>query len=209
LRNTVPLVETLLGCGTGAAHGALRRETEGNMNLVNARSRWGLAAATLLAVVAVGCSSLPPGSYPAGDYPVDVVLPAQSIGFDGATCSVSVDVAETPVSGATATVPEFEIAEGQTSLTLDNVALHIPEGTVALGTGTLACEGVEPEVVNFSITFAATITAMTGTLDVAAKEVSLDESTVVLTGAMLDVDGVAALPLPPVKLSVATFVIDF
>ena len=169
----------------------------------------GALAVAFISVLAVGCSSIPPGDYAAGDYQVDVVLPAQSISKQQGTCSFDITIAETPINGATAMLPAFEVVEGQTSLTLEGVALQIPAGTVALGQGSFACDGLDPTTIDFSITFEATVSAVTGTLDVAARTVTLDDSTIQLEGGLIEVDGLPGVPLPPVQVSVSSFVVEF
>ena len=176
---------------------------------LHTRTGIGSFAMVLLTVLTLGCSTLPPGDYAAGDYPVDVVLPAQTIGYSTGPCQLDVTIADTPISGATATVPAFTVQQGQTSITLQGVELYIPDGTVALGEGSLDCDGQDTTTVPFSVTFEGSISALSGTLDVATKTVSLEGSTIQLNDALLEVDGGPVALLPPVDVFVGDFTIEF
>ena len=167
------------------------------------------AAVALVAVMAAGCASVPPGSYPGGTYSVDVALPGQAISHQFGQCTASVTVPEIPIPGATVTVPAFSVAEGQTSITVPNVMVSIPGATLAGGTAELVCDGETVGSVPFSITFAGTVAASEGTLDTATKTITLSDATVDLSEAAVDVAGLPTFPLPTPTITLPEITVSY
>jgi hypothetical protein len=173
------------------------------------RARTLAVAIGLLAVMAVGCTSLAPGRYPGGTYSVDATLPSKTIQFAAGGCSIDVTTDEVYLGSALATVPPFTVTSGQTSVTVPDITISIPAGNTVVGNGTVACDGQAPEVVEFQLEFGATVSAQSGTMDTATKEITLDDATVNLQDATLLVDGLPPIPVPSVEVELATITLEY
>ena len=173
------------------------------------RARTVAVAMALLGVVAVGCTSLAPGSYPGGAYPVDATLPSKTFQFTVGGCSIDVTTEEVYLGSAQATVPPFTIASGQTSVTFPDITISIPAGNTVVGTGTVVCDGHAPEVLEFAMEFGATVSARSGTMDTATKEITLDDGRVNLQDATLLVVGLPPIPVPSAEVELATITLEY
>jgi len=181
------------------------------MNMTsNGRVRAGvIALVAMVTMTAAACASLPPGSYPGGTVPIDVTLPAQNLSYSAAGCAASLSIAPVVLTGATATVPPFTVASGQTSVTLQNVSVDIPGATVDAGTASLVCGTTTVGSVGFSISFAGTASSSSATLDTATKQITLTKTTVDLTSATVSVSGGASFPLPIKTVTLPKFTIKY
>jgi len=168
------------------------------MNMTrNRRVRAGvIALVAMVAMTGAACAALPPGSYPGGTVPINVALPAQSLSYSAAGCTATLSTAPIVLSGATATVPAFSVASGQTSVTIPNVTVNLPGATLDGGTAALVCGGTTVGSVSFSISFSGTVSASSATLDTATKQITLTTTTVDLASASVSVSGGASIPLP-------------
>jgi hypothetical protein len=176
----------------------------------NGRVRAGvIALVAMVAMTAAACATLPPGSYPGGTVPINVTLPAQNLSYGAAGCTATLSTAPIALTGATATVPGFSVASGQTSVTIQNVTVDIPGATLDGGTASLVCGTTTVGSVSFSISFSGTASSSSATLDTATKQITLTRTTVDLTSATVSVSGGASLPLPIKTVTLPKFTIKY
>lgn len=155
-----------------------------------------LAVAAVVAMAGVACSA-PPGpiNLPGGTYTLDLELPAQTVDYSALGCTATLTLDSISLPGATVTVPSIVVNPGDEVVSVDDVTVTIPAGSIPGGSAALTCFGIPAGSISFSVTFDGTASSGGAVYDVAAEELTLTDTTIDLNNAVVSVGGLT-LPLP-------------
>ncbi|MCC6226173.1 MAG: hypothetical protein IT195_07195 [Microthrixaceae bacterium] len=178
--------------------------------------------AAMCALMGAACTSTPP-SPPAGgggleiDFgpltiplpPIEIRPPATTIPFG--LCNISYRPPGVNVVGATLTIPKVRIDPSLSVFTVPNIVVRIPKLRIPLSTITLRC-GFLALPVQVDLLIPSTVVVKNGTLNLAARTITIQDPSFTVNGAGLGIPGLGDLviPLPPIiNIPLPTMAIPF
>ena len=185
------------------------------MSVTTSRTRSAaVVAALVLVAVASACSPAPGSStFQGGTYDLDLSLPPQhaeqSFPIPGVgTCTITVDVPQISLPGATLTVGDAEFDQTAGTATIPNASVTVPHATVPIGTVALECAGHAVGSISVAVELEATgsvrtvvFDAVNRTLTLTQPQLSIPSARILVTGTGLEL---APLELPPIQITVPT-----
>lgn len=181
-----------------------------------------IVVVAMCALMGAACTSTPPSPPPGGggfeiDFgpltvplpPIEIRAPETKIPFG--LCSISYRPPGVNIVGATLTIPKVRIDPSLTVFTVPNIVVRIPKLRVPLSTITLRC-GLISLPVQVDLIIPSTVVVKNGTLNLAARTITIQDPTFTVNGAGLGIPGLGDLviPLPPIlNIPLPTMAIPF
>ena len=142
--------------------------------------------------------------YPGGTYDLHLSLPAQHASgtffvMGVGLCTATVDTPEIVLAGATLTIDDATVDQGDESVTIPNARVAIPRSVVPIGTVSLDCFGSPVTTLTVAVDIEATASVQVAVLRPLERTITLTQPRLSIPNASLIVSGTGS-PLPPIAL---------